>query len=384
MNIWLTKSLGQGLVDTLSSVVDPHYAFRALLVSMILLILDYVMLGFFFLHLFYTQDTSLMLASLSAVVVLTSVFIYLRKHQDIKIAGHYVNLSLVVFFPIYAHLNQNEQFGLIWLFFTPFIMIAFIGWKLGVRYIAAYLIIILGLAYLNIGVWEQGEWSQLSFIRLSLGLTLATILAVVIDMPHDELNHRISVERAKEKRYLDELIKLSNTDGLTQLYNRHFFNTTLDSKLAQLKGTSSFLTFFILDIDHFKLYNDHFGHQQGDEALQKVAKAIHNYIKRQDDSVFRLGGEEFGGLLISSDPKETSSWVAQLKNEIEALNITHASVAPEKYLTISIGVFSAKVKNLETVTCLYRIADKALYKAKHQGRNQAVIVDADQYPQGCA
>ena len=374
MNIWLTKGLGQGLVDTLSSVVDPHYAFRALLVSMILLILDFVMLGFFFLHLFYTQDTSLMLASLSAVVVLTSVFIYLRKHQDIKIAGHYVNLSLVVFFPIYAHLNQNEQFGLIWLFFTPFIMIAFIGWKLGVRYIAAYLIIILGLAYLNIGVWEQGEWSQLSFIRLSLGLTLATILAVVIDMSHDELNHRISVERAKEKRYLDELIKLSNTDGLTQLYNRHFFNTTLDSKLAQLKGTSSFLTFFILDIDHFKLYNDHFGHQKGDEALILVANTIHNYIKSSHEAVFRLGGEEFGGLITNQNPKEIADWIAQLNSEVENLKIIHADNAPETYLTVSIGIYSSHVKDMDSVRCLYRKADEALYLAKQGGRNKTVVI----------
>lgn len=374
MNIWLRKGLGHGLMETLSSVVDPHYAFRALLVSMILLILDVVMLGFFFLQLFYTQDTPLMLASLFAVVVLTSVFIYLRKHQNIKAAGHYVNLSLVLFFPIYAHLNQNEQFGLIWLFFMPFVMVAFTGWKIGIRYITLYLILLLGLAYLNIGVWEQGDWSQLSFIRLSIGLFLATILAVVIDMSHDELNTRISIERAKEKRYLDELIKLSNTDGLTQLYNRHFFNKTLEKKLAQLKETSGFLTFFILDIDNFKLYNDHFGHQKGDEALILVANAIHNYIKSRDEAVFRLGGEEFGGLIANQTPKEIADWIAQLNREVENLKIVHADNAPEAYLTVSIGVYSSHVKNMDSVRCLYRKADEALYLAKQEGRNKTVVI----------
>ena len=374
MNLWLKKGLGQGLIDSLSSIDDPHHAFRALLVSVILLTLDFVMLGFFFLHLFYTQDTSLMLASLSAVVVLTSVFFYLRKHQNIQTAGHYVNFSLVLFFPIYAHLNQNEQFGLIWLFFTPFIMVAFTGWKLGIRYIAAYLMIVLGLSYLNIGVWEQGEWSQLSFIRLSLGLSLATILAVIIDISHDELNNRIGIERAKEKRYLDELIKLSNTDGLTQLYNRHFFNKTLEDKLTQLKGTSNFLTFFILDIDHFKLYNDHFGHQKGDEALTLVASTIHNYIKSRNEVVFRLGGEEFGGLISNQNPKKVSDWIAKLNTTVENLKIVHADNAPETFLTVSIGVFSSHVKDMDSIRCLYRKADEALYLAKQEGRNKTVVM----------
>ena len=77
--------------------------------------------------------------------------------------------------------------------------------------------------------------------------------------------------------------------------------------------------------------------------------------------VFRLDGKKFGGLLITNDPQETSAWVSELKNKIESLKIIHAASAPEKYLTISIGGFSAKVKNLDTMSSLYRIADKALY-----------------------
>ena len=80
----------------------------------------------------------------------------------------------------------------------------------------------------------------------------------------------------------------------------------LEKKLKELKGSDLYLTFFILDIDHFKLYNDEYGHYQGDDVLKQVATAVHNYIKHQDDLVFRLGGEEFGGLLVTNDPAETS------------------------------------------------------------------------------
>ncbi|MEA1988003.1 MAG: GGDEF domain-containing protein, partial [Pseudomonadota bacterium] len=155
---------------------------------------------------------------------------------------------------------------------------------------------------------------------------------------------------------------------------RHFFNKTLEKKLAQLKGTSEFLTFFILDIDHFKLYNDHFGHQKGDEALILVANAIQNYIKSRDEVVFRLGGEEFGGLITNQNPKEMADWIAKLNSEVAKLKIVHADNAPETFLTVSIGVYSSHVKDMDSIRCLYRKADEALYLAKQEGRNKTVVI----------
>ncbi|GAB6069301.1 hypothetical protein JCM30760_03980 [Thiomicrorhabdus hydrogeniphila] len=135
-----------------------------------------------------------------------------------------------------------------------------------------------------------------------------------------------------------------------------------------------YLTFFISDIDYFKLYNDEYGHQQGDEVLKEVAATVHNYIKRKDDLVFRLGGEEFGGLLVTESPQETSEWISKLKEEVEGLKIVHSTKAPEKYITISIGIFSAKIENFDSLACIYRVADSALYEAKNNGRNQAHII----------
>jgi len=370
----LQKILGSGLFDAIEFVDNPQQVLRAVLVSGVLIVLNFVMLFFFLFHLFYTLNQALMVVSLVAVSILTGVLYYLRTHQNVYRAGHYATIAIVVFFPVYVHLNQNNQFGLIWLFFVPFLITSFVGWRLGLRYIGLFLIVILAMAYANIGVWEQGRWAELSFIRLTIGLLLGTILAMVIDMSSDELNKRIQKQRKKEIGYLEDLKKLSTTDGLTELYNRHYFNEVLEKKLEELQDSNLYLTFFILDIDHFKLYNDYFGHQKGDEALKRVAQAVHNYIKRRDDLVFRLGGEEFGGLIITDNPQETSVWIAGLTGEVKSLHIAHAKEVREPYLTISIGIYSSQIKDMEAIRHLYKTADDALYQAKENGRDQARMI----------
>ncbi|MEA1988005.1 MAG: GGDEF domain-containing protein [Pseudomonadota bacterium] len=362
----------------------PYDAFRQLLSAALMVIMASVLLGFVVLHAFVTELYFNVIVNGIGVVMTLSLLYRLHQTKSMGLIGHTMTVVIISYFPVFTYLNQAQAYSLIWVFFVPFVIIAFVGRKTAFVYLAIFFAILFSMTFWGIDHWDNKEWNELSFLRFVAGSILGVLLALVMDIANTDLNKRIHLQRLKERRYNKELRRLSTVDALTQVYNRHYFKEVFENKVREFKDTELYLTFFILDIDHFKLYNDEFGHQQGDEVLQKVAKAIHTYIKRQDDLVFRLGGEEFGGLLITSDPKETSSWVAQLKNEIEALKIAHASGAPEKYLTISIGVFSVKVKNLETVTCLYRVADKALYKAKHQGRNQAVIVDADQYPQGCA
>jgi len=362
----------------------PYDAFRQLLSAALMVVMAGTVLGFVVLHVLVTE--LYLNAILNGVGVLIILALLYRLHQtkSMGLIGHAMSILILCFFPIFTYLNQAQAYSLVWIFFVPFIIMALVGRKPAFVYLTIFFAILFSMTFWGINHWDNNEWNELSFLRFVAASLLGTLLALVIDVANTDLNKRVHLQRLKEQRYNKELRRLSTVDSLTEVYNRHYFKEVFEKKVREFKDTDLYLTFFILDIDHFKLYNDEFGHQQGDEVLQKVAKAIQNYIKRQDDLVFRLGGEEFGGLLVTSDPKETSSWVAQLKNEIEALKITHALGAPEKYLTISIGVFSTKVKNLETVTCLYRIADKALYKAKHQGRNQAVIVDADQYPRECA
>lgn len=193
------------------------------------------------------------------------------------------------------------------------------------------------------------------------------------------LNAKISaMERITEMRNQlaklnQELTILSQRDGLTQLYNRR----TFEQKAAEIWDNSTRnktpLTIILLDIDHFKLYNDCYGHQAGDRCIQQVAGALLNSLNRSADLAARYGGEEFIALLPDTH-EDGAKYVCEIiRSAVEELNIRHRDSSVSKFVTVSIG---ATIVNYTTGTDLiFQIdqADRALYNAKHSGRNQVVI-----------
>lgn len=127
-----------------------------------------------------------------------------------------------------------------------------------------------------------------------------------------------------------------------------------------------------MDIDYFKRYNDTYGHQEGDEALIKISTFLKSFFKNYKADVFRLGGEEFAILLISKDKKEATLLANNLKDGIENLKIIHEKSEVSSYMTSSTGVAFLE-EDIESKE-LYIKADKALYKAKQEGRNRVSII----------
>jgi diguanylate cyclase (GGDEF)-like protein/PAS domain S-box-containing protein len=168
-----------------------------------------------------------------------------------------------------------------------------------------------------------------------------------------------------DKKYIEHL---SITDELTQLYNRRFFNTKIEDEINRAKRENNYFSLLILDIDYFKEFNDTYGHQEGDIALEKVSVVLKNFTNRSSDFAFRLGGEEFG-IITTLDKIKVLEFANHLKNEIENLKIEHKSSTISKYLTISIGITSKKGTFISNSNTLYKEADDALYKAKKDGRN---------------
>jgi len=191
----------------------------------------------------------------------------------------------------------------------------------------------------------------------------------------DEDNNRIGQVTIQyditEKKQLE---RLSITDGLTDLYNRRHFNTTLSREVKRLKREKKILSFIILDIDYFKRYNDTYGHQAGDEALKAVASAIRDLSRRGGDFVFRLGGEEFGILFSGLDKDKSLEFAESIRKGIEDLQIPHSRSTVAKVVTVSIGLFVIDFSQ-ESIdeNGLYSMADSALYEAKEAGRNQVVL-----------
>ena len=145
-----------------------------------------------------------------------------------------------------------------------------------------------------------------------------------------------------DKKKVEEI---AITDGLTSLYNRRHFDNIFPQQIEINKRAKGMLAFVLIDIDHFKQYNDTYGHQDGDTALKLVATALKDTLKRPDDYTFRLGGEEFGLLYHVANEEDGYTIANEVKNSIENLKIEHAGNSASKYVTISSGLYIIKSDN---------------------------------------
>ncbi len=166
---------------------------------------------------------------------------------------------------------------------------------------------------------------------------------------------------------------LSITDELTQLYNRRYFNKIIEEELNRTKRNNSYISFMMIDIDYFKRYNDNYGHQAGDLALQKVATALKSHARRGGDFLFRLGGEEFAMIFSNEDEDKAYEFANLMRKEVENLRIPNIKSNVNPYITISIGITTKRANNFATSADLYKLADEAVYFAKNSGRNTVYV-----------
>jgi diguanylate cyclase (GGDEF)-like protein/PAS domain S-box-containing protein len=170
---------------------------------------------------------------------------------------------------------------------------------------------------------------------------------------------------------------LSITDEMTQLYNRRHFNDKFDELRMLVASNKLLITLIMIDVDHFKNYNDSLGHHQGDTALVAVAGAIKSASRHATDYTFRLGGEEMGVLAIIQHTEEGLRLANRIQQEVNLLALPHPKSSVSQYVTISIGIcfFDGKNAQIDSdydLEKLYQLADKALYQAKNTGRNRIV------------
>ena len=172
------------------------------------------------------------------------------------------------------------------------------------------------------------------------------------------------------KQVNDERKHRAVTDGLTGLFNRRYFDTVYSREYEKARTENKPLAFIIIDIDHFKPYNDHYGHQQGDHALVNVAHILKSSLKRESDYLFRLGGEEFAVLLFDTYEGYTQTLCEHIHENLKHEALAHAYNANLGIVTVSIGVAFAKTVTSYSKFDIYNLADEALYEAKQHGRNQ--------------
>jgi diguanylate cyclase (GGDEF)-like protein len=191
-----------------------------------------------------------------------------------------------------------------------------------------------------------------------------------------DITSRRQAEVALEKANR-ELQRLSVLDDLTQVANRRRFDEALNEEWQRLSRDRAPLSLIFCDIDYFKLYNDTYGHQTGDDCLRAVADTIGTNCQRPGDFVARYGGEEFIVILPNTEAEGAVHLAEDIRQEIERLKIPHMRSQVSPYITLSLGVSCVSPSADITPESLIGVADKALYEAKNQGRNRTVLKVVD-------
>ena len=204
--------------------------------------------------------------------------------------------------------------------------------------------------------WSKEEIALLEQINLQLAIAIKQA----------ELYY--TVEEANK-----QLKELTIVDSLTGIANRRKFDEYLESEWLRLTREKAPLSLIMCDIDHFKLYNDTYGHQFGDRCLQKVAQAIKKSVKRPADLTARYGGEEVAIILPNTTPQGAETLARDICRQVQSLHIPHINSPVNPYVTLSLGVAGC-IPNRRScsVQSLIQKADSNLYQAKERGRNRVV------------
>ena len=172
-----------------------------------------------------------------------------------------------------------------------------------------------------------------------------------------------------------ELERLTNVDGLTGLSNRRYFNEYMQAEWKRAARSKEPLSILMIDVDHFKQYNDTYGHIAGDDVLRKVAHALKESCRRSTDLAARYGGEEFAVILPETPFAEIQRLGEKICQAVEALSLPHSASSAAKCVTISAGGATTTPQHGEAFSSVVDAADKALYEAKRAGRNRAATRD---------
>lgn len=232
-------------------------------------------------------------------------------------------------------------------------------------------------------IYLTEDYLQVFYLRnASLFLLLVTLIALYFVWKYRKLSKKLEAsvkERTEELIHTNEKLKVANSklerismiDGLTSIENRRAFDIEYSKawKISLREGTP--LALIMIDIDHFKIFNDTYGHLSGDQTLIKIAEVIKDVIKRPGDLAARYGGEEFVVMLTNTDAKGAATVAEEIRTKAEGLGIKSEQI--KSVITVSLGVASAVPDSTMEPNELIDTADRALYRAKEGGRNKVMV-----------
>jgi diguanylate cyclase (GGDEF)-like protein len=232
-------------------------------------------------------------------------------------------------------------------------------------------------------IYLTEDYLQIFYLRsASIFLLLIALVALYFVRKYRNISKQLEdrvKERTKELHHTNEMLRdanlklerISMIDGLTSVENRRAFDLEYHKawKMSQREGMP--LALIMIDIDRFKIFNDTYGHLSGDQALIRIAEVIKAVIKRSSDLVVRFGGEEFVVMLMNTNVEGAAVVAEEIRKRVEELRIENEGI--KSVITVSLGVASLIPENGMEPDELIEAADRALYKAKKDGRNKVVV-----------
>jgi len=267
--------------------------------------------------------------------------------------------------------------------------IAHLGALAGASYVLAGLVLVvlygclfLGLLF-NVAITVTGIIIAAHFVTgLGIGLPFDALYYSTAILGGAAVIGGIStynLEYALRTNFLETrlLNELAERDGMTRLYNRRIFDDYMERLWRQSRRERTSIAIIFVDIDFFKVYNDLYGHQAGDDCLKRVAQCIARGAKRPFDFAARYGGEEFVLVLYAPPDEYARNVPEQIRREVLELAMPHAGSQAAKHVTVSVGLSLASPETGRSLAGAIQTADEALYQAKREGRNRVVFKDSD-------
>ncbi|MEI7668241.1 MAG: GGDEF domain-containing protein [Erysipelotrichaceae bacterium] len=318
-------------------------------------------LYFTFLNYFILDKPLGVYINLLAALLSLGLIVFFHTTNNYRITSLALVMMFVTILVIIITSAGFKNYTLIWSCFVPPLVYSLLGSRKAVHIIRAFLVYLFFIIFLNFYHWKS-EGFNFESIQNIFGVLVCTM----ITMRYFVKSRNVALEILEEKNL--QLEKASNTDRLTNIYNRTKIDKILEDEILRASRGGHPFSLVMIDIDHFKSINDRFGHIIGDQYLKMVAQIMRDTC-RQLDSVCRWGGEEF--LIVC--PETDVIGATTLANKL-LKTIRDYPFESDKSITFSIGV--STYKPLDSEDSLILRADKALYLAKNNGRNRVETVDS--------
>jgi diguanylate cyclase (GGDEF)-like protein len=319
------------------------------------LVLTLLVFGFFAIYNFgvvklYANGTADLVGLLLGLVTVVEY----RMNQKVERTSWFVVLNVALLTLTIIMISAKDFGILMWSVFTPIFAFFLLGLRRGMQVTLVFYAALLVHLYSVLGT-QINTHLMVEFVAVSMALGGVIYFY--------ELNREVTyalIQRAALE------------DALTGLYNRRWFNNRFESEYQRARRDERTFYFFIMDIDRFKHYNDTNGHDKGDAVLRQIAAVMADNMRRGGDEAFRLGGEEFGGIISSGTQEEVIAHVEKIRRDIEALEI-EISPGSGLVVTASFGLSATAPDDRIKATEVYRLTDQALYRAKENGRNRVEL-----------